>query len=161
MKSARDYWKERFDEYPQTDADKLAVAMMQEYSSQFKPTPLTEEQWDEIRKEFIAWDQEGKFLASQNDILKFFKKRVVSLSPAPTPIGYFLDGDFYESLDQFKGMTFSEEHKPIPLYSHPSSPAPDNTESIQEAYMSYFNTHAFSDKGFADYLIKCGYKLVK
>lgn len=32
MKSAKEYWKEKFDEYPQTDADKLSVAMMQEYA---------------------------------------------------------------------------------------------------------------------------------
>ena len=29
--TARDFWKQKFDEYPQTDADKLAVAMMKEY----------------------------------------------------------------------------------------------------------------------------------
>jgi hypothetical protein len=28
---AKEYWKSRFGEYPQTDADRLAVAMMQEY----------------------------------------------------------------------------------------------------------------------------------
>jgi squalene cyclase len=32
MKSAKEYWKEKFEEYPQTDADKLAVAMMAEYA---------------------------------------------------------------------------------------------------------------------------------
>lgn len=30
--TAKEYWKEKFGEYPQTDSDKLAVAMMQEYS---------------------------------------------------------------------------------------------------------------------------------
>jgi hypothetical protein len=34
MKTAKEYWKEKFDEYPQTDADKLAVTMMQEYAKQ-------------------------------------------------------------------------------------------------------------------------------
>jgi hypothetical protein len=29
--TAKQYWKERFNENPQTDSDKLAVAMMQEY----------------------------------------------------------------------------------------------------------------------------------
>lgn len=31
MKSAKEYWKERFDEYPQNDAERLAVVMMMEY----------------------------------------------------------------------------------------------------------------------------------
>jgi len=30
--SAREYWKSRFDEYPQNDAEKLAAAMMAEYA---------------------------------------------------------------------------------------------------------------------------------
>ena len=29
--TAKEFWKEKFDEYPQTDADKLAVVMMAEY----------------------------------------------------------------------------------------------------------------------------------
>ena len=29
--TAKEFWKEKFDEYPQTDADKLAVTMMAEY----------------------------------------------------------------------------------------------------------------------------------
>ena len=29
--SAKDFWKNKFDEYPQNDADKLAVVMMAEY----------------------------------------------------------------------------------------------------------------------------------
>lgn len=32
MKSAKEFWKEKFDEYPQTDAEKLAVTMMAEYA---------------------------------------------------------------------------------------------------------------------------------
>ena len=31
-KTATEYWKTQFDEMPKTDADKLAVAMMQEYA---------------------------------------------------------------------------------------------------------------------------------
>lgn len=31
MKSAKEYWKDRFGEYPQNDADRLAVTMMMEY----------------------------------------------------------------------------------------------------------------------------------
>lgn len=31
MKSAKEYWKERFGEYPQNDADRLAIVMMMEY----------------------------------------------------------------------------------------------------------------------------------
>lgn len=36
MKSAKEFWKEKFDESPQTDADKLAVVMMAEYLIDFK-----------------------------------------------------------------------------------------------------------------------------
>jgi hypothetical protein len=36
MKSAKEFWKEKFDEYPQTDADKLAVAMMASYADELK-----------------------------------------------------------------------------------------------------------------------------
>ena len=36
-KLAKEFWKEKFDEYPQTDAEKLAVAMMQEYAAQLHP----------------------------------------------------------------------------------------------------------------------------
>ena len=32
MKSAKEYWKERFGEYPQNNEEKLAVTMMAEYS---------------------------------------------------------------------------------------------------------------------------------
>ena len=31
MKTAKEFWEEKFDESPQSDADKLAVAMMAEY----------------------------------------------------------------------------------------------------------------------------------
>ena len=31
MKTAKEFWREKFDEEPQTDSDKLAVAMMAEY----------------------------------------------------------------------------------------------------------------------------------
>lgn len=34
MKTAKEYWKEKFDEYPQNDSEKLAVAMMQEYAQE-------------------------------------------------------------------------------------------------------------------------------
>ena len=34
MKTAKEYWKERFNEYPQSDSDKLAVVMMQEYAQE-------------------------------------------------------------------------------------------------------------------------------
>lgn len=30
--TAKEFWKEKFGEYPQTDSDKLAVAMMAEYA---------------------------------------------------------------------------------------------------------------------------------
>jgi len=32
MKSAKEYWKEKFGEYPQNDAEKLACSMMALYS---------------------------------------------------------------------------------------------------------------------------------
>jgi hypothetical protein len=34
--TAKDFWKKKFDEYPQTDADKLAVVMMREYADSEK-----------------------------------------------------------------------------------------------------------------------------
>lgn len=45
MKSAKEYWKETFDEYPQNDAEKLAVTMMAQYyhyTQQLKDKPVTE-----------------------------------------------------------------------------------------------------------------------
>ena len=36
MKSAKEFWKEKFEEYPQTDADKLAVVMMAEYAREYQ-----------------------------------------------------------------------------------------------------------------------------
>ena len=32
--TAKEYWKQRFDEYPNNDCEKLAVAMMQEYANE-------------------------------------------------------------------------------------------------------------------------------
>ena len=37
--NAREFWKERFGEYPQTDADRLAVAMMAEYADSIVRSP--------------------------------------------------------------------------------------------------------------------------
>ena len=34
MITAKEYWKKRFGEYPQTDADKLACVMMVEYATE-------------------------------------------------------------------------------------------------------------------------------
>jgi hypothetical protein len=34
METAKEYWKRKFDEYPQNDSEKLAVAMMQEYAQE-------------------------------------------------------------------------------------------------------------------------------
>jgi hypothetical protein len=34
MKTAKEYWNEKFGEYPQNDTEKLAVAMMQEYAQE-------------------------------------------------------------------------------------------------------------------------------
>jgi hypothetical protein len=52
LKSAKEYWKDRFGEYPKTDSEKLAVAMMSKYSeSQNKcscppiPTARIEKTW--------------------------------------------------------------------------------------------------------------------
>lgn len=47
--TAKEYWKDQFDEYPQTDAEKLAVAMMQRYAL------IREQQaWNAARKEIPA-----------------------------------------------------------------------------------------------------------
>lgn len=35
MKSASDYWKERFGEKPKSDSDKLMCAMMREYAEYY------------------------------------------------------------------------------------------------------------------------------
>ncbi len=59
IKSAKEYWKEKFDEYPNNDCEKLAVAMMQEYEQYVKnlnvPAVMprlfaisTEEGWNEL-----------------------------------------------------------------------------------------------------------------
>lgn len=40
--TAKEYWKDQFDELPKNDADKLAVAMMAEYA---------EEAWDAARED--------------------------------------------------------------------------------------------------------------
>ena len=34
MKPAKEFWKDKFGEYPQTDSEKLAVAMMVEYATE-------------------------------------------------------------------------------------------------------------------------------
>ena len=34
MITAKEFWRKKFDEYPQTDSEKLAVAMMVEYASE-------------------------------------------------------------------------------------------------------------------------------
>lgn len=36
MKSAKEFWKEKFQEYPQNDAEKLSVAMMASYAEDIK-----------------------------------------------------------------------------------------------------------------------------
>jgi len=41
MKSAKEYWTSKFDEYPQTDADRLAVVMMAEYYNYCKDNLTT------------------------------------------------------------------------------------------------------------------------
>jgi hypothetical protein len=41
MKTAKDYWKEKFGEYPQNDCERLSVVMMQEY-------------WEFMKAEFMA-----------------------------------------------------------------------------------------------------------
>lgn len=60
MKSAKEFWKEKFDEYPRTDADKLAVAMMAEYSQEIK-----KEVWNLSAKEVLSGISET-FLNKEN-----------------------------------------------------------------------------------------------
>ena len=36
MKSAKEFWKEKFEEYPQTDSEKLSVVMMASYGEELK-----------------------------------------------------------------------------------------------------------------------------
>jgi len=69
IKKAREFWKEKFDEYPQNDADKLAVAMMTEYKEYLmsyyasQPRPATQVEGVEQMafKEFENVGDEGLF----------------------------------------------------------------------------------------------------
>lgn len=55
--SAKEFWKSKFGEYPQNDAEKLAVAMMAEFHEQFKAqeqkqVPTDEEILELSKKEY-------------------------------------------------------------------------------------------------------------
>jgi len=51
IQSAKDFWKSKFDEYPQSDADKLSVAMMAEYASQIAELEAKEDDFSYCQKE--------------------------------------------------------------------------------------------------------------
>jgi hypothetical protein len=56
--TAREYWKEKFGEYPQNDAEKLAVAMMAEYADyaneQYSAMPNDFDEWiEKVEKECV------------------------------------------------------------------------------------------------------------
>lgn len=40
--TAREFWKKKFGEEPQTDADKLAIIMMQEYANEIRRKDVAE-----------------------------------------------------------------------------------------------------------------------
>jgi predicted regulator of amino acid metabolism with ACT domain len=52
MKTAKEYWKEKFEEYPQNDAEKLAVTMMAEYGKY-----VTEEKESVSNEQAISYEQ--------------------------------------------------------------------------------------------------------
>lgn len=52
-KSAKEYWAEKFHEYPQTDAEKLAVVMMVEYANYVQPAEVNKAQEDEQFKKAL------------------------------------------------------------------------------------------------------------
>lgn len=58
--SAREFWKEKFEEYPQNDAEKLAVAMMAEYANKIK-----KDVWDLSAKKVLS-DISDTFLNEEN-----------------------------------------------------------------------------------------------
>ena len=43
MKTAKEYWKDKFGEYPQNDSEKLAVTMMSEYALEYADELLKQE----------------------------------------------------------------------------------------------------------------------
>ena len=52
--TAKEYWKSKFDEPPQNDADKLAVAMMADYAEYVKsslpsPAMVVEDGWIDVK----------------------------------------------------------------------------------------------------------------
>ncbi len=59
MKSAKEFWKEKFDEYPQSDSDKLAIAMMTEYANQDK--------WVRVKdRPLITVDDKGNWTCTKD-----------------------------------------------------------------------------------------------
>ena len=76
--TAREYWKAKFGEYPKTDAEKLAVAMMTEFMNKKFPSPLTE-QWISVKDRlpefdvevltYIRWERKEK---GENQVSEFF-----------------------------------------------------------------------------------------
>ena len=87
MKTARDYWKERFDEYPVTDADKLAVAMMTEYLRDCHashPSPMSAEQVAQLfdNKSDCYADRDADYVVHAMSKAKFIE--VVTSLPIPS-----------------------------------------------------------------------------
>ena len=76
MKSAKEFWKEKFDEYPQSDSDKLAIAMMTEYANQDKWVDV-----NELQNQFSNKEVAELFIKAINEKLNditFYDKRKIS-----------------------------------------------------------------------------------
>lgn len=56
LKSPKEYWKDKFGEYPQSDSDELAIKMMWEYLEYIVNTdPNTDEQFDKSKTGGVVW----------------------------------------------------------------------------------------------------------
>ena len=98
-KSAKEYWKEKFGEYPQNDSEKLAIVMMQEYASS------RDIDWQKLRNDFFTdctESQEGvdywtgantlkRVCLAPHDLFEWFKTKIQFRQPA---VNGELPGDY-------------------------------------------------------------------
>ena len=78
-KSAKEYWKEKFGEYPQNDADKLAVVMMREYALTIQGGKDID--WQKLRDDFFIHCTEAQGGVWTEDIsphalFEWFKRKL-------------------------------------------------------------------------------------
>jgi hypothetical protein len=73
IKSANEFWKTKFNECPQSDAEKLAVTMMAEYRNYIleeEPQRKEDELWDELINDFDTADNQSYGYAFVRNKLK-------------------------------------------------------------------------------------------